>query len=525
MRKSHKILLSIALFLLLTCLGGYIWLRTKGEGLVRAAIAQRVEAGVQLEFTSLSFNLWSRQIRLKGISVQRTVQDSLQWKFELKRISLQGFNLDFLWKDVDLKLKEIILSDPNIRIFVRSPDFQIFKADTTHAVSSQASVIFIHRMVVEQGKLSFNPPGPAYLQAKLKGQLQGLVLDPAQSEPDFSDIALQLDAVEYQSADSLYRYQVADFQLKTSRDRLTIKGLEMRCNLGPKAFKAKYPFRKPRIFVRLDSAEITGLRQFRHDSLFLHKMDLRGAWIAVWRDNSLPYGAIKAMPQQLLQQLRLPMKIDTVLLRGGKVEFDISTQPGQPAGEIFLAALDAQVIGLQNVDSAAPAFVLKAATQLYGTTALQFQARYDYGPAHPWTLNASAGKMQLSALNSLVSGIAGLQVESGEMQKMTLVLAGDDQAEQGYIDLFYTDLNLKWLQPNDEKGKWFGRIANSIGGLFYRKRNPEYVVHKRGEIDIARNNRKDFTAQWIDGLAEGMMNTLSKVDTQRAKKARKNRQK
>lgn len=524
-RKSYLILLSIVLFLLLAGLGGYLWLRTQGEGMLRDAIAQRLAPGVQLDFKSLSFDLWSRQLRLKGISAQRSQQDTLQWKVELKRLSLQGFNLDFLWKEVDLKLKEIEISNPNIAIFTPKPDFQIFKPDTTRTDTSRSPLIHIYSLRVEQGMLSFNPPGPAYLHAQLNGELQDLVLEPYQAAPDFGGAVLQLHAVEFLAADSLYRYQLADLQLDTRQDRVKVIDVEARCMLGPKAFKARYPFRKPRIFVKLDSAEITGMRQFRPDSLFLQKIDLRGAWIAVWRDNSLPYGDVKPMPQQLLQELGMPMKLDTVLLRGGKVEFDITIEAGEPAGKIFLADLDAQVIGLQNVASHAPAFVLSATTQLYGNTALQFQTRYDFGPNHPWQLHASAGKMQLAQLNSLIAGVTGMQVESGEMQAMTLELTGDADGQAGYVDLFYRNLDLKWLQPSDGKGKWFGRIANSIGGLFYRRHNPERTVHKRGEIAAERDHRKDFTAQWIDGLAEGMINTLSKVDSYKAKKTREKRRK
>jgi hypothetical protein len=525
--KKFVVILSLILLLLgAGFFGLWYYAHEKAEDWVRDALNHRLLPEVEVSFGQLKFDLLKRNLELYHLQVHRTQGDSLEWSAFVQRIRLQGFNLEFLWKDVAVALEEIDIDSAKLVLHSARPNFRLFTSDTlAESPDTQRRSLSIGRVYMLGGQLDFDPPGPERLQCNFEAGLLNFIHNPALGKPNWDSSALHFWDVLYQPADSVYRLQLADLRVEKAEPAVVLRHLEWLPNLGEKAFARRFPHRKTRMHLRLDSASFQGIDIMQMDTLRLKRLDAYGLWVALWRDNRLPKPSKpKPMPQEMLTALKLPLHIEAISLRTGRMDFSLKSRDEADAGKLFFTALRADILGLQNIDKQLPAFRLMAQGRLQGQSALQLNARYSYGPKHPWKIAASVGSFELAQLNPIMSSAVGMKISQGQMQELKYEMRGDAQGGRGFVDFYYHNLHLEMLQRNTRRERWIGRLADQFGGWVYRRHNPERTVYKRGEFAIERDVFKDFTGLWIDGLLEGMLETLSKIDTHKARELKRRQQ-
>ena len=92
-------------------------------------------------------------------------------------------------------------------------------------------------------------------------------------------------------------------------------------------------------------------------------------------------------------------------------------------------------------------------------------------------------------------------------------MTGNTYGEYGYVDLHYQNLKIQAVDKETGEKKWLlNAVADIASGLFFWKENPENKKFRRGEFSKERTLYKGFASQWIEGLFDGLLHSVAKID-------------
>jgi len=239
------------------------------------------------------------------------------------------------------------------------------------------------------------------------------------------------------------------------------------------------------------------------------------------------------MPQEGLRKLKTYLRIDTVLLKNGRINYE--EQTGKVPGTLFFDKVDVTFTGLTN-DSV----LLKAGlvTELKGTLYLMGTGKIDATFSfhledlrNTFFFTARMGPFDLVEVNPMFCNLLAMKVVSGKVNKVIipLVNANDDFAK-GTMQFYYNDLSIDLL--NKKQTTW-AKIKTAVVGwvvndLVINDDNPtKSGKMKTGIIDVARKKELGFPNYlWVSvfsGLKSsvGFKSNEQKSVTQKEKKESK----
>ncbi len=183
-----------------------------------------------------------------------------------------------------------------------------------------------------------------------------------------------------------------------------------------------------------------------------------------YRDKRIPRkpGFKPPMPQDGIRNLKTYLRIDSVLLKGGKAIY--SEQVKDTAGTIFFDQLSATFTGLTNDSLLLKAGLvseLKGTAYMMGKGKLDATIRFNFGDKkNSFTFSAMMGPVDLAEINPLLTKLLPAKVESGKIKKLLIpqVYANDDFA-QGKLLFYYNDLSVSVI---DKKQTTWTKIKTGV---------------------------------------------------------------
>jgi hypothetical protein len=224
----------------------------------------------------------------------------------------------------------------------------------------------------------------------------------------------------------------------------------------------------------------TDWMDIRISKLLLQRMDLRtllfeGKMMAGlveidslvledYRDKRIPRrpGFRPPMPQDGIRKLKTYLRVDTVLLNGGKATY--SEQVGDTAGTIYFDKMKATFTGLTNDSILLKAGLvseLRGTAYMMGKGKLDATVRFNFGDRkNSFTFSAIMGPVDLREINPLLTKLLPARVEGGKIKQLVvpLVYANDDVAK-GKLLFYYNDLSISML---DEKQTTWTKIKTGV---------------------------------------------------------------
>ena len=220
------------------------------------------------------------------------------------------------------------------------------------------------------------------------------------------------------------------------------------------------------------------------------------------------------MPQDGIRKLKTYLRIDTLLLKGGKASY--GEQVGEAPGTIFFDKLGATFTGLTN-DSvllhAGLVSELKGTGWLMGKGKMDATIRFNFGnPRSAFTFSAMIGPMDLVEINPMLSNLLPAKVVSGKLQKLQipLVSANDDVAK-GKLLFYYNDLS---IDVQDKKQTTWTKIKTGVinfaaNDLVVNDDNPtKSGKMKTGTIYFMRAKDKGFINFLWKSTLSGLKSTM-----------------
>jgi hypothetical protein len=220
------------------------------------------------------------------------------------------------------------------------------------------------------------------------------------------------------------------------------------------------------------------------------------------------------MPQDGIRKLTTYLRIDTVLLKGGKASY--AEQIGAVPGTIFFDKLSASFTGLTNDSvllNAGLVSELKGTAWLMGKGKLDVTVGFKFGDKrNSFTFSAMMGPVELVEINPMLSNLLPARVVSGRLNKLQvpMVFANDDIA-QGHLLFYYHDLSIDVL---DKKQTTWTKIKTGVinwaaNDLVVNNNNPTKAGKmKTGVIFFNRDKEKGIINFFWKSALSGLKSTM-----------------
>ncbi len=285
--------------------------------------------------------------------------------------------------------------------------------------------------------------------------------------------------------------------------------------------------------ARVDTLLLRGMdihRFVTQQELFVVHADVRAPVLSVHRDKTMPDGPYqpKRLPPAGLRHMERLLRIDTVTVRNGLVEYYERDSLNHDYGKVSFAALDAVLTGMGNTPEhmANGELRLDAKARLYDKSTIEahYRAPLREGTSQ-FTLHAKLRALPFAAFNRMTDSLLMVKVNAGRIDELEMRMQGNDDQATGTLDVVYDGLEILLHSRDPRQPRTW--IMNRALHILVRKSNlRDAKGYRQGTFTVVRRkDRSIFNYAWR-GVRSGTLDSmvpgaLSKFAQQKAnKKAR-----
>jgi hypothetical protein len=319
----------------------------------------------------------------------------------------------------------------------------------------------------------------------------------------------------------MYDARIASFHMEHPSGQAFLEGLTVKPRASPEKYRKLIPYENDLFDISLDSIWIRGIEvgRFLSDQvLHMRSMKMSSPVAVIHRDKSMPDGPFnyKHLPVSGLKKLGISIRIDSVEVDDGKVEYHERMEQTSDYGVVVFNRINGLLLGLDNSKRAAAQgreMVANATARMYENTSINFKYRAPLNSkSDQFFVEAQIGEIPFTALNKMTDDLLSVKATAGKIHSMELKMQGNEDKATGTLDLDYEDLHID-LSPHEEK--WHkGLLKNLLGNALVKKKNSvEDKRYRQGEFEVERRkDRAIFNFLWqgvkmgtVDSMAPGLL--------------------
>ncbi len=385
---------------------------------------------------------------------------------------------------------------------------QIASIQINHGSVQDARILGIKDSLLSIGNIGF--------------QLNNFILHPdsiaKRNLPFHSEkFELTVSDVSYQ-INPMNKIQISMFDYRSKPSVATVQGLAIvplydrvayAEKLGEQASWMSLTNTKTQI-QNLDFEQLIG-----NKAIHANKIVVDDISIDVFRDKRLPFptNQVRELPHHSLKNLPLGVKIDTVQVRSGYVQYVEQSAKIDTTGSIYFNQIQASITNITN-DSAHitknPTMTALIETRLYGSG--NTVARFDFDlsdPDYGYKYTTTVGEFDLLKLNAILEPAVLARIREGTLNSLQQVVTANDDYAQGEMIFRYNNLKVGLIKSVAEPNPGLGKaLASFFANTFIvRSKNPAPFIRK-SDVFFERNHAKsifDFlTKSTLSGVVESI---------------------
>ena len=453
-------------------------------------------------------------------------------KVKVDKFRIRSFNILDALRNKAVHIKLISLGKPEITVFrMRMPDQpkDTVKKEKMTSIPLPKGLLAIEigEFRVEDAKLEFIDCSKDSVTRNIfpvcNIVLEHILVDSAHQGKrrlfNTDDIRIDLGAYSLETKNHMNRISFGGIALSTKNSEVILKKFRLEPLFSKHDYTRKLGFQTDWMDISVGSIR---LKRLDMRSLLFEGKIIAGLLeadtldLVDYRDKRVAVkpGFRPPMPQDGIRKIKNYLKIDSVVLNGGKALYE--EQTGKVPGTIWFDKLKATLTGLTN-DS-----VLLAAgqfTELRGTAWMYGQGRLDAtvrlhlaDKTNRFTWSGQLGPMDLTAINPMLSNLLPAKVVSGKVQRLEIpfVEANDNEAK-GHLIFRYNDLKVE--VTDEEQTTWAkvktGVINFAANDLIVNDDNPTASGKlKTGVIFFKRDKGKGIINFFWKSAFSGLKSTM-----------------
>jgi len=530
MKKSLKIgLIALGIIVLLSVALNY-YIKNQLDDLMKSRISQQLGPEYDFTYRKSRLNFLGNRFRIVDPSISKSDSDSVRWSFQANGILLSGFGVfDFILNDV-LSADSIVVNNPDVKVFQlgRSSNKKRSKQDASPEKSLEELDFKIGHIGINEASLKYDPPGPEIMESKLNISIrdisfQGYLLQMVDS---LKRLHIEFPGFIYTTPDSVYTVTTDLLEISKRKNFTSLTNFKVASNLSPTEYDRKMHWKKPLFDIEARKIELSRPELLEDSIWSLSWLKVQNPQILISKDDRFPLPDRRTdLPQTGLQNMKVKFKVDSVRIDSGKVEL-ISVLEGNRESEIDISSIQGYLTRVQNYDNNLPAFNLDAHANMMNKAGLHVNIVYEYGDLNPFTLTGYLEDTNLEFMDSFLQKHLGITVAEGQLDRLDFRMNGNENGIGGNVDFRYNNLQIHMVdKETGEKKEFLNFLSDAAGGLIFWKNNPVNENLRTGNFYVERDVRKGFISQWVDGIMQGILVTVSKVDPGKIKNMKKSEKK
>ncbi len=327
------------------------------------------------------------------------------------------------------------------------------------------------------------------------------------------------DRFSYLLPDSLYRINADHYAFDSRLGDLVISKMELEPMLEMYALGEQIGHQTDWIHGFIDTLHLDALdiSQLLFDqSVDVNALYLKKFRFLIFRDKRLPFpeDQFKMLPHLALQELDVPLTIDTINIMDGFIEYQEFAEGASEPGEITFEALHGQVKNVVNTDKALSlnsTLELNASAKVMGQAQVYINTYADMlDEKGKFFMDGKVESFPLTVLNPMLEHVAFVRVRSGDTKKIEFELEADDEYAVGEMKFFYEDLKISLVSKKTESDKGMGPALGSFfaNTFIVNSNNPNFLFVRNGDIYFERDKQKSIFNYWSKTFLSGVVSSI-----------------
>lgn len=509
---SIIILFFVILFITLTILCNF-YFNKKIIEITKEEFYKSSDREYILSIDDLHINLFNQSITLTNLAI--TPSDPIailksKYVFKSKAIRLLDVSIMAYLKRKDFILDRIEIDNPQVSIFQSSERLQKKKVVVPEnnlskhtSLSKKLNSISIGHIDILNSKINFYKNGTnesAFSSTENNLSVENLYLNFKTTDKAKFFLVDKFEVVMnnfyYKLADSLYTVYGKSLRASYNDSNLIIDSLKVIPNYNIKEFAKVARFQTSRTEVitsKVNLIKIDYNLLFNETKLNIHKVELAGCKINVFRDNQYPLAQIlRPSLQTMVKDLPFYIVVDSIEMKNGTLSFEGITPNSEAIGKIEVNNMNIIIEGIKN-DTTMYTDNQSINAMVSGT--ILNQAKFSQTITFPLKTTKdffySSGRMtsmSLTSFNPIILPSKHISIMSGQLDSVSFSFVARENLSDGEMKFMYHDLNVEMIAENGQK--------NGLKQKFKTLLMNKYIVEnsnpgKSGDLRISKIQTKN----------------------------------
>ncbi len=232
-------------------------------------------------------------------------------------------------------------------------------------------------------------------------------------------------------------------------------------------------------YIQLNTGRIDlhrlDLHRLLNDSLVhISMVKVQSPFISVYRDKRPPRqpDVIRNLPVNQLKGLPFKLKMDSVIVAEGKVQYEEHSEKTNKSGIIPIGRLNATLLNVKSyAHEQHDSLKLQARAALFDSIEVSLRLHESYSDSlAAFLMTTRIGRANLLLLNSAVEPLASVRIRTGYLDTLTMRAIGREYLSYGEMHMMYRQLNVEFLQGGDgEKKNFMTKAITFVANAFVIK--------------------------------------------------------
>ncbi|HPW62113.1 MAG TPA: hypothetical protein PLJ13_07450 [Cyclobacteriaceae bacterium] len=346
------------------------------------------------------------------------------------------------------------------------------------------------------------------------GSINNLVVDSDRAkdvwnvlEDNYPTAAIRNMKASIETNGNLIRFDRLDY------DPLSMSGMVRQFEFRPLKEKTQFLddsfYQTNYMDTRIESVAFTGfnVKRFLKDTVIqLANIRVESPSLEIGRDKTKTFfaTAVKPLPTNAFQKLKLGFKIDTLKVSNGKISYTEKSRITGKEGTINFSQLDALVRNVKNIDlSPNDSLYIRASTQFMDSANVRLRVRESYRDTLAgFVLTTQVSPFNTSILNKALVPMVSVDFKSGLVDTLYMKAIGREYLALGSMKFLYHDLKVEFLDKNDtSRHSLKNQLLKFAANTFVVKSNNN---DRTGKIYYERDRNRAVFQYWVKMILSGV---------------------
>ncbi|MGZ3753776.1 MAG: hypothetical protein ACXVAY_05090 [Mucilaginibacter sp.] len=473
------------------------------EEKVKTGILTNTDSLYKVDFSSVKIHVFQRKIVVFDITVKadpavyarlkkRGLAPNNLLDLYIKRLAITDINPAKLLFKHKLEISQIILSAPEIHITYQRNHTKDTTAKDNRTPWQKIAKTFrsVHVADILLNDVQFrydDHSGNKVTISELKEMnihANDLLIDAA-TQTDQSrflfcrDMVVELNNYTGKTPSGLYTYTIKYLKLSSLTSRLIASGISLKPTDSVRFFNKTL---NDRYSGHLDGVQLNNfdfLNYYKYRVFSVSNMVLDKGSLSVYKNPNRPQldaDRTKTFPGSVLADVKLDLKIDTLLVKHLDISYTEVGQKSKQSGTINFTNTDAQFLNITNNKTA-----LQKNSNCLARVSSDFMGRGELNVLFNFNLTdelaaysyrGNLGPMDLNVVNPMAMPLGMVKINSGKLKSLDFDFKANSRVATGRVTVLYNDLKVTILKPDSQYVDLQRmRIASLYANIFILKHN------------------------------------------------------